>query len=60
MIEHSRIVYNLMDWLGDIGGINEILQIIFMFAIGGFLNFNISMQSLIKHECGDNQNEGGE
>ena len=36
-IEHSRQVYRLMDWLGDIGGIGDMLTSCVMFFIGGYL-----------------------
>ena len=39
-IIHSRQVYNLMDWLGSIGGVEEILTKLLIFLFGGFANFN--------------------
>ena len=52
-IDHSRQVYRFMDWLGDVGGIGEILTILFMFVFGGYLKFHLvvtSMQSLYSPE----------
>ena len=37
-LEHVRSVYNIMDFLGDIGGIVEIITLIF-----GVLLFRISL-----------------
>ena len=39
-INHTRIVYNFMDWLGDIGGIGEVLRFVFMVIFGNYLAFN--------------------
>ena len=48
-INHSRTVYGFMDWLGDVGGINEVMSAVFIFILGGYLRFNFmvaTMQSL--------------
>ena len=37
---HERVVYSLSDWLGDIGGINEVLTFVFLAFFGSYLGFN--------------------
>ena len=66
-IVHSRTVYGLIDWLGDIGGIEDVLNIVVMMFIGNYLKFNCSimvMQSLynpdeMKHFAVGHRHEGG-
>ena len=45
-VEHNRQVFSLMDWLGSIGGIEEILNKVCIFFFGGFLQFNAVISTL--------------
>ena len=38
-IVHSREVYTLMDYLGDVGGIPDVLLFALMFVFGSYINF---------------------
>ena len=37
---HSKVSYGFIDWLGDIGGILELLMAFATFILGGYLSFN--------------------
>jgi len=37
---HEKYVFGVMDWLGEVGGITELLGRFFTFIIGGYLAFN--------------------
>ena len=39
-IHHYRTVYSIIDWLGSIGGVEEILRKLLVFLFGGYLQFN--------------------
>ena len=39
-IKHERLVISLMDWLGEIGGITDLLTRIATFILGGYFGFN--------------------
>jgi len=39
-ILHDRLVLGFMEWLGEVGGIAEILGRVFCFFLGGYLAFN--------------------
>ena len=41
-LKHTRIVYNFLDLLGDLGGVTEVIMIVF-----GFFIFPISEHSFI-------------
>lgn len=45
-IQHTRIVFNIMNWLGSIGGIKELLISFVCFIFGGFAEFNGFIQIL--------------
>lgn len=51
-----------MDWLGSIGGVNDILVAIFGFFFCGFAEFNCSIQSLkfLDLDTGVNTEEAAE
>ena len=67
-IEHTRIVYKFIDFLGDMGGITEILVCGILWVVGGYLNFNSSIEIMssmydeshvgkhYQHEGGNNKN----
>ena len=46
-IQHERTVYRFMDWLGDIGGISEVISFTIMFIFGEYFEFG-SKISIIK------------
>ena len=35
-VEHTRIVYKFMDWLGALGGVGDIMMMMITFLIGGY------------------------
>ena len=35
-VEHERVVFQIMDWLGKVGGIDTILFKFLVFLFGGF------------------------
>ena len=39
-IGHTRKVYAMMDWLGSIGGVRDVLMDLFIFFFGGYCSFN--------------------
>ena len=39
-LKHERQVFGFMDWLGEVGGITELLTRFFTFILGGYLTFN--------------------
>ena len=50
---HTRIEYDIISLLGDIGGTAEILTKITVFILGGYLSFHSSIEiikSLYKHD----------
>ena len=67
-VEHTELQYGISDYLGDIGGIAELLIKISSFLLGGYLSFNSSieiMKELYSHshedyEGGESQHEDGE
>ena len=46
-IEHMKNVYKLMDLLGDVGGVSEVVVWTIFFLFGGFLKFNQQMEIMI-------------
>ena len=66
-VEHTELQYGISDYLGDIGGIAELLIKISSFLLGGYLSFNSSieiMKELYSHshedyEGGESEYEGG-
>ena len=47
-IGHSRKVYAMMDWLGSIGGIRDILMEMLSAFFGGYCAFNATLQTFGK------------
>ena len=50
---HTRIEYDFISLLGDIGGIAEIFTKVSVFLLGGYLSFHTSIEiikSLYKHD----------
>ena len=39
-IKHERYVLSFIDWLGEIGGVTELLTRFGTFILGGYLGFN--------------------
>ena len=39
-IIHSKYVFDIMDWLGEVGGITELLCRFVTFMIGVYITFN--------------------
>ena len=37
----------MMDWLGDIGGIGDVLTFLVMIFFGGYFRFNCSMSTML-------------
>ena len=46
-IIHTREVFSFMDFLGDLGGVTEILTKTSSFLIGGFLAWNAGLEMMI-------------
>ena len=46
-VEHTREVYRLMDWLGDIGGVYDVLSYLIMILFGGYLHFNHNLSTMM-------------
>ena len=47
-IEHVRIFFELMDWLGSVGGIVEVLTKLATFILGSYMSFNSGLE-IIHH-----------
>ena len=45
-VEHEREIYNIIDHIGDLGGVIEIFAIFFGFFIGPFTNYSFTMTAL--------------
>ena len=45
-IEHSRKVFGLMDWLGALGGVGDVLKYFFVIIYGGYAAFNASIVNI--------------
>lgn len=58
-IEHSRQVYRLMDWLGDVGGVGDVLSFGFMLFFGGYLSFNQEVCTMKSLYC-DHADDGSD
>ena len=39
-IIHSRAVFTIMEWLGSVGGVEDILMDMFCFIFGGYCQYN--------------------
>ena len=48
-VQHQRIVFKMMDWLGAIGGVEKILMKFIVFFLGGFAQFNSTLVTLKLH-----------
>ena len=46
-ITHTKHAFQFIDWLGEIGGIQEILEKTFSFILGGYLLLNWKLQTMI-------------
>ena len=46
-ILHTRHVYSLMDFLGDTGGVVDIIKPVFMLIFGKFIVFNTKIETII-------------
>ena len=44
---HTRYVFALIDWLGDVGGIGDVLKFFFIMFCGGYLSFNCSLMTML-------------
>jgi len=44
-LEHKRVVYKFMDWLGALGGVEKILMKIILLVTGGFTSFNSNINT---------------
>ena len=62
MVKHERKVFQLMDWLAAVGGIDTLLLKFSVFLFSGFANFNSNFitirQSLSGKEKTDQSEEG--
>ena len=47
-LSHQRTSYNTMDMLGDLGGITEVLNILFSLLLWGYPKFSYGMKTLEK------------
>ena len=45
-IVHARNVYSALDWLGSIGGVEDLLVMIAAYFFGGYLQFNAVLSTL--------------
>ena len=45
-IDHERQVYRFMDWLGDVGGIGDVISFGILLIFGGFLEFNFQISTI--------------
>ena len=54
-VQHSRVVYKFMDWLGAIGGVEKILMKFLCFMIGGYASFNSAIVTINQHNKGRNK-----
>jgi len=45
-IKHRRKVFSIMDWLGAIGGIEQFLIDMLLFAFGGYCHFNSVIETV--------------
>lgn len=61
-INHRRKVFSVMDWLGSIGGIEQFLIDLLLFAVGGYCHFNSVIETVnflnINHP--DSKKDGGD
>lgn len=48
LITHNREVFTMMNWLGSIGGIQQIMIDVFIFFFGGYAQFNAILQTFGK------------
>ena len=43
-VEHERVVYSFMDWLGSIGGVLEVLFYFIRFLLGWYSEINCDIE----------------
>ena len=44
-VDHNRTVFGIVDWLGAVGGIRDILFEFIAFLFGGYIQFNAVIQA---------------
>jgi len=47
-IKHERIVFDLTEWLGQVGGVPEILRIFMSLIVGTYAQFYSSISKIEK------------
>jgi len=45
-LKHERSVYQVMDLLGDVGGVSDILMSVAFFLCGGYVTFHASVETM--------------
>jgi hypothetical protein len=50
---HERKIYSIIDWLGGIGGIRDILMDSVVFILGSWMSFNKGMEFMHSLYFGD-------
>lgn len=48
---HSRAVFTFMNWLGAIGGVDKVLMLMVGTVIGGYSQFNATLQIINQQSC---------
>ena len=43
---HSRVVYKLMDWLGDLGGVGDVIMLFASILFSGYFEFHSGIETL--------------
>jgi len=60
-VEHTRILFELMDWLGAVGGVIESLSHTAVLFLGAYLSFNSALEIIHdvyhKHDHDHNHEE---
>lgn len=59
-IVHNREVFTMMNWLGSIGGIQQVLMDLFIFFFGGYAQFNAIVQTFGKFSVLEIREDGEE
>jgi len=55
LVKHERKVFQLMDWLGAVGGIDTLLLKFSVFAFGGFASFNATFITIVQSRQNGNE-----
>ena len=45
-MEHQRVVYGIMEWLGAVGGVGAIVVSFFKYLYGGYASFNAAIVNI--------------